>query len=101
LLLLAGAQNGVLTSTVKGFRALDVNSVKEYLAEREDLAARIGPSKSESSWQVGLLIHSQLPASLAAALLGAMPIMELAYGCIKACVPVCPACMSCSKHCSG
>ena len=68
LLLLAGAQNGVLTSTVKGFRALDVNSVKEYLAEREDLAARIGPSKSESSWQVGLLTHSQLPASLAAVL---------------------------------
>lgn len=48
----AGVQNGVPTSSVRGFRALDVDSVREYLAEREDLATRLGPRGSESSWQV-------------------------------------------------
>ena len=48
----AGAQNGAPTSNIRGFRALNVDSVKEYLAEHEDLAARLGPSGSQSSWEV-------------------------------------------------
>lgn len=49
---LAGVPNGVSTSTIRGFRALDMDSVKEYLAEHEDLAKRLGPRGSQSSWQV-------------------------------------------------
>jgi hypothetical protein len=48
----AGIGKETPKSTVKGFRALDVDSVREYLAEREDLAARVGPNGSQSSWQV-------------------------------------------------
>ncbi len=48
----AGTQNGAPTSSIRGFRALDVDSVKEYLVEHEDLATRLGPSDSQSSWQV-------------------------------------------------
>ncbi|CAK0750881.1 hypothetical protein CVIRNUC_002025 [Coccomyxa viridis] len=48
-----GAENGhSMPSSVKGFRALDVNTVVDYLAERRDLATRVGPSGSHASWQV-------------------------------------------------
>lgn len=33
-------------------QALHTETVKDYLAERPDLAARLGPSSSKSSWKV-------------------------------------------------
>ena len=54
-----------MPSSVKGFRALDVNTVIDYLAERRDLATRVGPSGSHASWQVqhhSHLLHSSMCA---------------------------------------
>ena len=62
-----------MPSSVKGFRALDVNTVVDYLAERRDLATRVGPSGSHSSWQVrGMIltccttawVHTAMPGRL-------------------------------------
>ena len=54
-----------MASSIKGFRALDVNTVVDYLAERKELATRVGPSGSHSSWQVqhdSPLLHSSVCA---------------------------------------
>ncbi|KAK9830593.1 hypothetical protein WJX81_002762 [Elliptochloris bilobata] len=39
-------------STIPGFRALDAEGVRGYLAADPELARRIGPSRSEADWQV-------------------------------------------------
>ncbi|DBA92693.1 TPA: hypothetical protein ACH3X1_002903 [Trebouxia sp. C0004] len=41
-----------IQSTIPGFQALDIESVKDYLAERDELAAHLGPKETKSSWQV-------------------------------------------------
>ena len=46
-----GEQNG----TASGFRALDVESVKHYLAGKPALAACLGDPKDAASWQVQLV----------------------------------------------
>lgn len=35
-----------------GMQALDTETVKDYLAQREQLAAHLGPSDTKSDWQV-------------------------------------------------
>lgn len=42
------------TSSIPGFYALDLETVKDYLADRPDLARRIGSTASKSHWQVSL-----------------------------------------------
>ena len=39
-------------SSIRGFKALDVDTVKEYLAEREDMCRLVGPSGSQDCWTV-------------------------------------------------
>ncbi|DBB14334.1 TPA: hypothetical protein ACH3X3_004644 [Trebouxia sp. C0006] len=52
----ANGMNGHATpgiqSTIPGFQALDIQTVKDYLAERDELAAHLGPKDTKSSWQV-------------------------------------------------
>jgi len=39
-------------STIPGFYALDLESVKGYLAQRPELCQHLGPKESQSEWQV-------------------------------------------------
>lgn len=41
-----------IQSIIPGFQALDTETVKDYLAERAELAAHLGPRHTKSSWQV-------------------------------------------------
>lgn len=42
---------------VRLMQALDTETVKDYLAERQELAFHVGPSDTKSDWQVGPLKH--------------------------------------------
>ncbi len=44
------------TSKIPGFRALNLETVKDYVAERPDLGERVGPSGSKDSWTVSFLL---------------------------------------------
>ena len=46
--------NHTHASSIPGFYALDLETVKDYLADRPDLGKRVGPQKSKSDWQVTL-----------------------------------------------
>lgn len=46
--------SSVPTSKIPGFRALNLETVKDYVAERPDLGERVGPSGSKDSWTVRL-----------------------------------------------
>ena len=39
-------------SSIPGFYALDLDKVKDYLAERPSLCKRVGPAESKVQWQV-------------------------------------------------
>ena len=41
-----------LLHCVCGMQALDTDTVKDYLAQREQLAAHLGPADTKSDWQV-------------------------------------------------
>lgn len=44
-------------SSIPGFFALDTETVKDYLASHQGLAARIGPAEGKASWKVrGVLL---------------------------------------------
>jgi hypothetical protein len=62
--LCVGAVDQTPVSTISGFRALDAETVKDYLAEREELGSRVGPSDSKASWKVSPSVMHMLPASL-------------------------------------
>lgn len=47
-------------SSIPGFYALDLSTVKDYLADRPALGARVGPAESKSGWQVSHQADSQL-----------------------------------------
>ncbi|CAL8462461.1 g1994 [Coccomyxa elongata] len=47
-----GTSSSVPTSKIPGFRALDTETVKDYLAERPDLGGHVGPSDSKDAWTV-------------------------------------------------
>ena len=51
----AGAVTSVPTSKIPGFRALNLETVKDYVAERPDLGERVGPSGSKDAWTVSFL----------------------------------------------
>lgn len=53
-LLAGGVANGgpLPASSIRGFKALDVDTVKEYLLKRADLCKLVGPSGSQASWTV-------------------------------------------------
>lgn len=56
---------GTALQCVRLMQALDTETVKDYLAERKELAAHVGPSNTKSDWQVGPLHPpSPLPPSL-------------------------------------
>ncbi|BDA46322.1 probable methylthioribose-1-phosphate isomerase at N-terminal half [Coccomyxa sp. Obi] len=47
-----GTSSSLPTSNIPGFRALNTETVKDYLAERPDLSDRVGPSHSKDAWSV-------------------------------------------------
>ncbi len=49
----AAAANGTAKphSSIPGFKALDVDTVRDYIAERQALSERVGPSDSRADWK--------------------------------------------------
>lgn len=45
-------------SNIPGFYALDLETVKDYLAEKSDLCKLLGPPDSKSDWQVNAASNS-------------------------------------------